>query len=72
MAMDGNKLGEEIATAIMYSGAPSATKAEVVKLWQKISNAIVDHITANAEVPAGIAVSTSGGGGATTGSGQVK
>jgi len=69
MAMDGNKLGEEIAAAIMYEDAPEDVKQEVIKLWQKISGAIVNHIQSNAEVPAGIAVTT---GGATAAAGKVK
>ena len=71
MAMDGKKLGQEIADAIMNAAAPADAKAQVITLWQKIGEAIVAHITDNAEVPAGIPVSTSGGAGATNGAGKV-
>jgi hypothetical protein len=71
MAINGNQLGSEIAEAIMHSDAPPDVQVEVIKLWQKIGAAIVSHIVDNAEVPAGIAVSTSGGGGSTTAPGKV-
>jgi hypothetical protein len=71
MAMDGNKLGLEITDAIMNMNAPPEVQVKVIELWQKIGCVIVDHIKTNAVVPAGIAVSTSGGGGATTAPGQV-
>jgi len=61
MAMNGNQLGTEIVAAIIDPKAPPEVQAEVLKLWQKISNAIVDHITTNAVVPAGIKVDVSGG-----------
>jgi len=64
-------MGQEVADAIMNSDASDEAKQEVTKVWKKICSAIVDHITANAEVPAGITVSTSGGGGSTTGKGKV-
>jgi hypothetical protein len=72
MAMDGNKMGQEIAAAIMNTSAPADVKAQVIALWEKIGTAIVSHINDNAEVPAGIPVSTPAGAGATSGSGQVK
>jgi len=71
MAMNGNDLGTEIAEAIMNSDIPTEVKEEVEKLWKKIGTAIVNHIQENAEIPAGIAVSTSGGGGQTTETGSV-
>jgi len=71
MAMNGNAMGQEVATAIMASGATPEAKAAVTEMWQKICTAIVGHITTNAVVPAGITVSTSGGGGSTTAPGSV-
>jgi len=75
MALNGNLLGTEIANAIINASAPPEVKTEVIKLWQKIGGAIVDHITKNAEIPAGIAVSTTGSPtaqtGATTAPGKV-
>ena len=81
MAMNGNTLGTEIANAITHSEAPAAAKAEVLKLWQKIGNCIVDHITKNAVIPSGISVTTQvsvdptshqgAGNGATSGTGKV-
>ena len=66
MALNGDLLGTEIANAIMNASAPPEVKAQVIELWQKIGGAIVKHITTNAVIPAGIAVSTSGGAGATS------
>jgi hypothetical protein len=70
--MDGNKMGSEVAAAIMNTGAPPEVQAQVIALWQKICSAMVAHMVDNAEVPAGIAVSTPVGPGATTGTGKVK
>jgi hypothetical protein len=72
MAMDGSKLGQEIAEAIMNASAPADVKTQVTALWKKIGTAIVAHIVDNAEVLAGIPVSTSGGEGSTSGNGKVK
>jgi predicted KAP-like P-loop ATPase len=69
--MDGNAMGEEIAVAIMPKDTPPEVRAAVIALWGKIGTAIADHIKKNAIIPSGIAVSTSGGGGSTTGTGQV-
>ena len=60
MAMNGKLLGKEIADAIISSKADAKAKAAVLELWEKIGGAIVDHITTNAEVPAGITVKTTG------------
>ena len=68
MAMNGTAMGTAVANAIIHSDAPPEVKAEVVKLWQKVCAEIVNHITANAEVPAGISVTTSGSASAQTGS----
>jgi hypothetical protein len=67
MAMNGNTLGSEIAAAIMNSAAPPEVQAQVIELWQKVGTAIVNHIKNNAQVPAGIAVSTQGSQTAQTG-----
>jgi hypothetical protein len=68
MAMDGNKLGQEITAAIVDGAAPPIIQAQVLTLWQKIGGAIVKHIQDNAEVPAGIPVTTNGGPTSQTGS----
>jgi len=67
MALNGDMLGTEIANAIIDSRAPPEVKVKVIELWQKIGGAIVSHITTNAEIPAGIAVSTAGSAAAQTG-----
>lgn len=60
MAMNGDTLGLAIAAAVLDSGATAEGKAMCEDLWKKVGNAIVDHIVNNAEVPAGISVSTTG------------
>ncbi|MDR2097696.1 MAG: hypothetical protein LBP37_04170 [Spirochaetaceae bacterium] len=65
--MDGNKMGAEIAQAIIDSGAPPDVQAQVTALWQKIGTAIVTHIQQSAVIPPGIAVSTTGSAAAQTG-----
>lgn len=76
MAMNGDTLGMAIATAILDSGASAAGKAQCEEFWKKVANEIVSHIQQNAEVPAGISVSTSGSStaqtGSTTSAGQVQ
>jgi hypothetical protein len=53
MAMDGNKLGDEIAAAITDSGASAEAKNAVKAVWEKIGTCIVKHITTNAAVAGG-------------------
>ena len=60
MAMNGDTLGLAIAAAVLDSGAKPEGKAMCEDFWKKVGNAIVDHIVNNAEVPAGISVSTTG------------
>lgn len=76
MAMNGDTLGMAIAAAILDSGASAAGKAQCEEFWKKVANEIVSHIQSNAEVPAGISVSTSGSStaqtGSTTSAGQVQ
>lgn len=75
MAMNGDTLGMAIATAVLDSGASAAGKAQCEEFWKKVANEIVSHIKDNAEVPAGISVSTTGSStaqsGSTTTAGQV-
>ena len=75
MAMNGDTLGIAIATAVLDSGASAAGKAQCEEFWKKVANEIVSHIKDNAEVPAGISVSTTGSStaqsGSTTTAGQV-
>jgi hypothetical protein len=76
MAMNGDTLGTAIATAVLDSGASAAGKAQCEEFWKKVANEIVSHIQSNAEVPAGISVSTTGSStaqtGATTAPGSVQ
>lgn len=60
MAMNGDALGLAIAAAVLDPGATAEGKAMCEELWKKVGNAIVNHIVNNAEVPAGISVSTTG------------
>lgn len=50
MALNGDKMGDEIAQVIMDSGASDEAKAAVTALWKKISGAICKHIDTNLEV----------------------
>lgn len=76
MAMNGDTLGVAIADAIMDAGASEAGKTQCREFWKKVANEIVSHIQSNAEVPAGISVSTTGSStaqtGATTAPGSVQ
>jgi hypothetical protein len=60
MAMDGSQMGTEVVNAIINASATPEAKAACLEFWGKVCTAIVGHITANAEVPAGIAVKTEG------------
>ena len=68
MAMNGDTLGLAIAAAVLDPGATAEAKAICENFWKKIGNEIVSHIQENAEVPAGISVSTTGTQSAQTGS----
>lgn len=76
MAMNGDTLGVAIADAIMDASASEAGKTQCREFWKKVANEIVSHIQSNAEVPAGISVSTTGTStaqtGATTAPGSVQ
>ena len=67
MAMNGKKLGDDIAAVITDASATPEMKAQIKALWEKIGGVIVTHIQTNAQVQAGIAVSASGSMGAVTG-----
>lgn len=67
MAMNGTKLGDDIAAVITDASATPEMKAQIKALWEKIGGVIVTHIQTNAQVQAGIAVSASGSMGAVTG-----
>lgn len=67
MAMNGDTLGVAIADAIMDASASEAGKTQCREFWKKVANEIVSHIQSNAEVPAGISVSTTGSPAAQTG-----
>jgi hypothetical protein len=79
MAMDSDILGLAIAKTLMDKSAIPPTPDMIVNIqqfWKDVSKDVVDHITDNAEVPAGIEVATTGSAaaqtGATTSAGQVK
>lgn len=58
MAMNGDTLGMAIATAILDPSASAEGKAQCEEFWKKVANEIVSHIQQNAEVSAGITVTT--------------
>jgi hypothetical protein len=60
MAMVGNDLGDKIYEAIISPLAPPDVQAQIKIVWEKIGTAIVEYIQENAEVPAGIPVSSGG------------
>jgi hypothetical protein len=75
MAMNSDALGAAIASVII-EGSPVPPTPEMVEnitdFWKKVAKKWVGHIQNNAEVPAGITVTTSTGAGATTGTGKIK
>jgi hypothetical protein len=58
MAMNGDTLGLAIADAVLDSSASEEGKTQCQEFWKKVANEIVSHIQQNAEVPAGITVTT--------------
>lgn len=58
MAMNGDTLGLAIADAVLDSSASEEGKTQCQEFWKKVANEIVSHIQQNAEVPAGIKVTT--------------
>ena len=52
MAMNGDTLGDAIKAAIdsAVSGSPPASEAQRVAIFRALGNAIVDHITSNAQL----------------------
>jgi hypothetical protein len=74
MAMDADVLGTALAQVVIAGSTVPPTPdmaANMQTFWKKMAKEIVAHIQDNAEVPAGIAVSTSAGDGSTTGPGKV-
>lgn len=75
MAMNKAVLGAAIAKLITADDAPSEMKGKINKLWTDIAGEIITHIQTNAEVVAGIPVSTTGSSsaqaGTTTASGKI-
>lgn len=66
MPMNGNAMGQEIWDAVKAAtGQPDSPEALAV--WKAVAGAIVAHIKTNAQIPAGIAVSTTGSASAQTG-----
>jgi hypothetical protein len=75
MAMDSDALGMAVAQTLMSKSTVPPTPEMVTNIqqfWKDVCKDFVDHIQKNAEVPAGIAVSTPVGPGSTTGAGKVK
>jgi hypothetical protein len=75
MAMDFDALGTKLAQDILIQcgqlpAGPAFAKMK--EFWTTASKDFVQHIQENAEVPAGISVSTSAGSGSTSGTGKVK
>jgi hypothetical protein len=68
LAGTGKALGDKIAALIIAPNADPGVKADIMALWENIGDVIVDHVIANAQVPPGISVSTTGGPAAQTGS----
>lgn len=58
MAMNGDTLGMAIAAAVLDSGASAEGRTQCEEFWKKVAGEIVSHIQQNAEVPAGITVTT--------------
>jgi hypothetical protein len=74
MAMNADALGTKLAQDILaLSSQPpnGAAFAGSKKYWDVVAKNIVEHIQNNALVQSGIPVSTSGGSGATSGTGKV-
>jgi hypothetical protein len=70
MAMDKDALGLALAKVVTdASSVPPAPDqlANIQQFWKDMADAIISHIQDNAEVPAGIPVSTSGSPSAQTG-----
>jgi hypothetical protein len=75
MAMDFDALGTKIAQDVLVQcgqlpAGPAFAKMK--EFWTIVAKDVVQHIQDNAEVPAGISVTTSTGSGATNGTGKVK
>ena len=68
MPLEGKKLGDEVWEKISSSPEEADTQTK----WQRIGDAIIEHIKTNAVVMAGIQVSTSGGFGSTTSEGKIQ
>ena len=58
MAMNGDTLGMAIAAAVLDSGVSAEGRTQCEEFWKKVASEIVLHIQQNAEVPAGITVTT--------------
>lgn len=71
MSMTGSGLSALLQTNIK-AAFTTVDDDRLKKICDAIGDSIVDYIQANATVPAGIAVSTSGGDGATSAPGMVE
>lgn len=74
MALDGNKTGSAVYNLIKSTKVSDEASCEI--LWQKIVSKIFEDIKSDAQVLAGIPVSTTGSAtaqtGATTGPGSIQ
>jgi len=72
--LDGEKLGKEIwaALSVNKNDQEEPVQDPTEEHWKSVGKAIVTHFKANAIVPQGIAVTTSGGNGATSGPGRIQ
>jgi hypothetical protein len=79
MALNGTAMGDAVASAIKGvidgKGQGDCDLGLMKEIWEAACTQIVSHITANAVIPPGINVSTTGSAsaqtGATTGPGQI-
>jgi hypothetical protein len=79
MAMDKDVLGMALAGVVVDASSVPPAPDQLINIqtfWKNMSAVIIAHIQDNAEVPAGIAVSTTGSAsaqtGATTAPGTIK
>jgi hypothetical protein len=75
MAMNFDALGTKLAQDILVQcgqlpAGPAFAKMK--EFWTIVAKDAVQHIQENAEIPAGISVTTSAGSGSTSGTGKVK
>lgn len=70
--LDGDKLGQEIWAAISALNKEDQENDPTEEYWKTVGKTIVSHFKTNGVIPQGIAVSTSGGSGSTSGPGRIE